>query len=370
MADMTGFFERKFMYNNLRILILSVFLVLEQIFYGLFVRQPGSLEQKIHFISAFIMLIYAIASIYIQIHKPTPKGWIYKLYEISFGFYGFMIAIIRSLLIQNTIFSLPTIYIAVIYGFAAIFYFHPRESFIIYSITSIILIVTLPTFQPIVLQSSYIQDVVANNIIAWFTSVLNYNKHYKEFINKRVITKNNEALKEKNFQIRMMNEKLKEISIRDGLTNIYNRRKIDDILIYEYNRAKQYSQDLSVIFVDVDFFKMVNDTYGHNVGDKVLLEIATILKDNIREIDLIGRWGGEEFLIVCPYTDIYAAKTISERLKTAVAKNHFSIVKQRTCSFGVAAYKKGDEVHDLIHRADVGLYQAKENGRNRVEAVS
>ncbi|QZY54209.1 GGDEF domain-containing protein [Crassaminicella profunda] len=315
------------------------------------------------------MFIYVITSIYIQTKKPISISLIYKVYEISFGFYGFLIAIMRALLAQNHIFPLPTIYIAVLYGFAVIFYFHPFKSFFIYGISSSILIIALPIFQPTLMKSSYIQDTLSNNMIAWIASVINYRKYVKEFMAQKIINKNNQELKEKTFQIQKMNEQLKELSTRDGLTNIYNRRKLDEVLAYEYNRANRHCKAFSVILLDLDLFKSVNDTYGHNIGDKVLIDTAEILKNNIRRSDMVGRWGGEEFLIVCPNTNIHQALCISEKLRKEIETHKFPVANKRTSSFGVASYQKGDTIDDLISRADKGLYQAKENGRNRVEIV-
>lgn len=363
------FFQKKFIHNNLSILCLSVYLTIEQIYYGLYVREPGSVIQKVHFFTAIVMLIYIIVSTYIQVKKPICISCIYKIYEISFGFYGFSIAVMRSLLTQNNVFPLPTIYIAVIYGFAVIFYFHPFKTFFIYGITSTILIVVLPAFQPNNIQNSYMQDILSNNIIAWIASVINYQKYVNEFINQQTIKKNNQELKEKNLQIQKTNEQLKNISIKDGLTNIYNRRKLDEILEYEYNRAKKYCREFSIILLDLDLFKFVNDTYGHNVGDKVLIETAEILKSKVRDSDFVGRWGGEEFLIICPETNINQALYISEKLRKAIEMHKFPIVNKRTSSFGVATYKNEDTIEYLINRADKGLYQAKKNGRNRIEVV-
>ncbi|WP_066496206.1 GGDEF domain-containing protein [Abyssisolibacter fermentans] len=360
------FMQKKFMHNNLYILFFSVYLTIEQMYYGLYVREIGSLIQKIHFFSAIIMLIFAIISIYIQIKKPINISWIHKTYEIGFGLYGFFIAIIRSLLIKDSIFTLPTVYIAVLYGFAVIFYFHPFKSFFIYGITSIFLIRVLPIYQPTIIQNSYIQDILSNNMIAWIASVINYHKYVRTFLHQKIISKNNEELKQKALQIEKINKTLKYISIRDELTNIYNRRKLDEILEYEYNRAKKYSDVFSVILLDIDLFKYVNDTYGHNVGDKVLIEIAEILKSNTRKNDMVGRWGGEEFLVVCSQTNMNEVLCVSEKLRKAIEAHDFSIVNKTTCSFGVATYKNSETIENLINRADKGLYQAKERGRNRV----
>lgn len=360
------FFKEKLMHNNLSILFLAIFLTIEQIYYGLYLQKYGSFIQKIHFFTAIVMLIFTVISAYIQYKKPSSVFYMYKIYEISFGVFGFFIAIARVLLIHNDVFLIPTIYIAVLYGFAVIFYFNPLESLFVYSTTSLFFIIAMPIFQPTI-QNNYIQDILSNNIISWIASVINYQKYVKEFKSQEIIKKSNDKLKEKNLEIKKMNKKLKELSIKDGLTNIYNRRKLDEILEYEYKRTKRYSREFSIILLDLDLFKSVNDKYGHIVGDKVLIETAEILRKNIRNIDIVGRWGGEEFLVICPETEMHQALRVSNKLKNAIEKHEFSIVNKRTCSFGVATYKCGDTIEELVIRADKGLYQAKEKGRNRVE---
>lgn len=365
--DKQEFLQQKFVHNNLRILFLATFLTIEQTYYGFFVRANGSLIQKIHLFTALIMLIYAIVSIYIQKRKFVCSSFIFQIYEVSFGLYGFFIAGMRALLIQNEMFRLPTIFIAVLYGFAVIFYVNPIESFGVYALTSVSLILFLPIFQPTVTVSSYLEDTVANAMIAWIASLINYYKYVKEFVNQKIIEKNNQELKTKTKQIQEMNKKLTEISIKDGLTNIYNRRKLDEVLKYEYNRAINDNQHFSVILLDLDRFKSVNDTYGHNVGDKVLMEIADLLKRNVRKHDTVGRWGGEEFLIICPRTNINQVLDLSEKLRKQIEEHKFPEIDSRTSSFGVSVHNRGDAIEDIIKRADKGLYKAKENGRNRVE---
>ncbi len=363
------FFRKKFMHNNLSILLFSIFLTVEQMYYGLYIREMGSLTQKIHFFSAMIMVVFVIISTYFQIKKPNNISLMHKTFEISFGLFGFMIAIARSLLVQNSIFPLPTVYIGVIYGFAVIFCFNPVKSFYIYSITSMILIIELPVFQPVIRESTYIQDILSNNMIAYILSTINYQKHVKEFINQKIISKSNQELEDKTLEIQKMNEKLKYISMRDELTNIYNRRKLNEVLRHEYNKAKRYSEKFSIIILDVDYFKSVNDTYGHNVGDEVLIELVEKLNNNIRSSDILGRWGGEEFLIICPHTDKNQAVSLARKLRKIIQNHEFPVTNDLTCSFGVTAYKSGDTIDDLINRADKALYTAKENGRNREEVV-
>lgn len=364
--DKQEFYLDKFFHNNVSILVLSIFLSIEQVYYSLYIRELGSLTQKIHLYSALVMLIYAIVGTKIQIKKIKKVNLFYKIYEISFGLFGFFVSILRIFLMRNNIFSIPVIYIAVLYGYAVIFYFRPIKSFFVYLITGTITIIFLPMFQPNIIDSNYLQDIISNNIIAWIASYINYKRYEKEYITKEIIRQKNEDLKEKSNQIEKINEKLRQISTIDALTNIYNRRKLDENLEYEYNRAKRYNVKFSVILLDIDSFKLINDTYGHNIGDKILIEISEILKNNIRKSDTVGRWGGEEFLIICPETDKQVAVKIAEKLRKKIGNNKFSVDNIITSSIGVATYTNEDEIYELINKVDIALYEAKRKGKNRV----
>ena len=118
--------------------------------------------------------------------------------------------------------------------------------------------------------------------------------------------------------------------------------------------------------LDIDHFKSVNDTYGHDVGDAVLVKFSEIISQTIRENDVVGRWGGEEFLLICPETYIKQSSELAELLRTRIENSDFPIVGRKTASFGVAAYKEEESITELLKQADNALYQAKENGRNQV----
>lgn len=368
--NQSDFIAHKFTKNNIRILILSVFLSFEQLYYALIVREHGSILQKIHYFSAAVMIIYAFISLYYHYNKPAIINKIHQIYIYGFPFLGVLIAVIRCITIENHVFRLPTIFIAVIYGLAVIFYLNPFESFLLYFLANIALIHLLPIYHPTVVESSFVEDCIANTMIAWIISMINYRNFVKEFINQKLIENNNEELNKKNVQIQEMNLKLKDISIKDGLTNIYNRRKLDQVLHNEYIKAQNSDYKFSIILLDIDMFKSINDTYGHKTGDTVLIEIANILKKDIGNNDIVGRWGGEEFLIICSNTDIKYALKLSEKLRKAIGENKFKTIKQSTGSFGVTSYCKGDSIDDIINRADAGLYKAKKYGRNKVEAIS
>jgi diguanylate cyclase len=160
---------------------------------------------------------------------------------------------------------------------------------------------------------------------------------------------------------------LQRISITDTLTGLFNRSKLDEILSLEIARSIRHQSPFSVILADLDFFKAVNDNFGHMAGDQVLMAFAGIMQQHCRELDVAGRWGGEEFLIVCPHTDLAGAKLLAGRIKTAVANYDFAHGKQLTVSLGVASFIRDDNANTMLKRADDALYRAKAKGRNRVE---
>jgi diguanylate cyclase (GGDEF)-like protein len=161
----------------------------------------------------------------------------------------------------------------------------------------------------------------------------------------------------------------RRIALFDQLTGLYNRRSFDSFFEKELARSNRYDSHLSVILVDIDHFKNVNDTYGHPVGDEVLKELAQILQNSIRSSDFACRWGGEEFVILMPETNLEAAKEKAESVRQVVADFLFSKVGHLTVSFGVSYPDKGEFAKDFFERVDRALYKAKDEGRNRVVAL-
>ena len=179
------------------------------------------------------------------------------------------------------------------------------------------------------------------------------------------------TLSANNRELEKLNRFFRELAIRDGLTGLYNHRHLHDVLRLEVERARRYRRELSLIFADVDYFKRYNDTHGHQHGDQVLRSIAELLKDNVRETDVVARWGGEEFVIVAPETHAAEGMEIADKLRDTVARFPFYGREsmpggQLTISIGVADLAS-DLTHDtLVHRADQAVYRAKEHGRNQV----
>ncbi len=157
----------------------------------------------------------------------------------------------------------------------------------------------------------------------------------------------------------------------DILTGLYNRRAIEIFLKEELERAKRYERPLGVLLLDLDYFKNVNDNFGHDFGDKVLKMVADVLKANIREIDYAGRYGGEEFLVIMPETDQKESMVVAERLRLAVQEIQFDDYNvSLTISGGlVIALKDGNTIDDLLKKADISLYNAKDSGRNIIKRL-
>ena len=167
-------------------------------------------------------------------------------------------------------------------------------------------------------------------------------------------------------ELEATNEKLLNLSITDKLTGIFNRVELDNVLAKEIDRSKRYNISVSVIIIDIDNFKSINDNHGHIVGDSVLVDIAKILKNSVRNCDTVGRWGGEEFMIILPHTNANSACVFAERIRERMQNHDFEIVGHQTASFGIASCKSSDDILSFIDKADAALYLAKKTGKNKV----
>ncbi len=152
----------------------------------------------------------------------------------------------------------------------------------------------------------------------------------------------------------------------DSLTNAISKDAFNEIIGLKIIESKHLDHPLSMILFDIDFFKKINDTYGHLTGDVILKELAQTVKGNLREAEYFVRWGGEEFIVLLPGTSIQGAKMVAEKLRRTIEHTPFEKVGKVTCSFGVTALKIDDTIKSFLSRADEALYEAKEAGRNRV----
>jgi diguanylate cyclase (GGDEF)-like protein len=213
---------------------------------------------------------------------------------------------------------------------------------------------------------SFLFFCVAYFMIAY---LLYYYRYYEmknfQYINEQL----ENTIKIRTKELYISNQRLKELAVTDSLTQLYNRFKLDGSLKNEIDRTNRFSHLFGIIILDIDHFKMTNDTYGHNVGDTVLQEFASILKNNTRKTDIVGRWGGEEFLIICPEIDEKGLVKLAENLRTQIEEHDFLEVGSKTASFGLTMYREKDTSQTIVARADEALYRAKANGRNRIETT-
>jgi diguanylate cyclase (GGDEF)-like protein len=168
-------------------------------------------------------------------------------------------------------------------------------------------------------------------------------------------------------KILKLEDDLKILVSTDSLTKVYNRAKYDEIMGRERERTKRYNRFLSLVMFDIDVFKKINDTYGHLNGDIVLKNIVALVKEEVRKIDYLIRWGGDEFILILPETNLEGAKGLAERIRNSIADQKFENMEGVTVSLGITQFSKDDTDDTLMKRADEALYKAKMNGGNRVE---
>lgn len=182
------------------------------------------------------------------------------------------------------------------------------------------------------------------------------------------------SLKLSNNELARVNSVLRDLAVRDGLTELYNHRYVNEILDKHIEKTVLEGADLSLIFIDVDNFKIFNDQHGHHTGDILLRELSALMRENVRNKDIVARWGGEEFAIVCPTTDQETATRLADSLCTSIAQHVFvrNLVPSGptvTISAGVASFSKYNSKAAMLEAADTALYVAKDNGRNQVRTA-
>lgn len=213
----------------------------------------------------------------------------------------------------------------------------------------------------IIAISSTLAFVIGRKFLRMNRSLMLANETLEKKVNARTqsLYETKEALLEKN-------RILEELSITDPLTQLYNRLKMENLLEAYQQDFEQNGTAFSLLLIDLDFFKSINDTFGHNQGDQVLIELSVCLKLFFTEKAHLGRWGGEEFIVLLEDSDVRIAEQTSEAFRKLVEDHEFSINKPLTVSIGVATIEPDEPIAEFIHRADMALYSAKHQGRNRV----
>ncbi len=207
-----------------------------------------------------------------------------------------------------------------------------------------------------------------NKVLKQNNKILHKAIKREEQLNRRILDRTME-LKSAKEKVECLNEELEYSATHDALTTIYNRYAVLSFLENDLMRLKRIKSDFSLMIFDIDFFKKINDTYGHLAGDFVLKELTLLVKKHIREVDILGRYGGEEFLLILPYTNIEDASKFADRIRCIVEEFVFKSKKcdlTITISIGITSYQDGDTVDKIIERADAQLYISKNNGRNQI----
>ena len=168
-------------------------------------------------------------------------------------------------------------------------------------------------------------------------------------------------------QAQHSNEKLYRLAIRDGMTDIFNHTFMEQYIADAINRSKRSKNPLALLMIDVDFFKQINDNFGHNAGDEVLISLVQVLNNNKRTTDYLGRWGGDELVLLLSDTNLSGATNLAEKLRHQVEDHIFPHSRHLTISLGASEYHDGDNLDSFIERADAAMYRAKRGGRNRAE---
>ncbi len=218
------------------------------------------------------------------------------------------------------------------------------------------------------LRAKLADDIIENIIDVGYTisnlpSVSNENTETN-------IKQKMKVLEQENSHLKLEKEVLLKKSTTDPLTGLYNRVKIQEIFLHEQEHFILHGDPLSIILMDLDNFKSVNDSHGHNVGDKYLQELARTLTEHFRMVDIIGRWGGEEFIILLPKTSLDKAEEIALRLRDTINAIDCPKIGQQTASYGLSTLKEDDILGNIVHRADEALFLAKARGKNRLEIVT
>lgn len=231
---------------------------------------------------------------------------------------------------------------------------------------------TVVTGLPAEREGEYLALFSIQDVTDLTDAINNYGvAHRKLIVEMEERRKVEEELQRSSEELKRLNHALNESSIRDGLTDVYNHRYFWQILRRDFLMAERHEHELSCLIIDLDYFKRVNDTYGHLFGDRILKGVAKRIRERIRETDLVCRYGGEEFTVLLPNTDLSGASIIAENIRSGLEKSRFrkgAETVRVTVSIGVASLlrHRPDSPQQLLDYADSALYRAKDTGRNRV----
>ena len=285
----------------------------------------------------------------------------FKFQQLSHHFVDTILGIYTVILITYSIIvalntqahaDLLHMHIMIMTGIIAILYLKIWESFILIMGSCLIMIILFPYFQnnPEIVLINQI-NLFIYDIVLWFFALGLFKTRLKTMLLEHDLI--------------LKNQELEHLVKTDSMTKLYNHQAILDFLIEEMQRSERNEQALSIILLDIDDFKRINDQFGHQVGDEVLISLSKIIKHSLRSIDRVGRYGGEEFLILLPNTNLNAGRHYALRLQSLIRNYKLPNEENLTLSGGLAEYT-GESIDELIKQADKLLYQAKKSGKNQI----
>lgn len=351
-------FEHLIIAQNLqRLKILSIVMVILEILFHIFYFRNIFDDIKATQLVITSVLSLAIITLFIISKLEKKEKWRVKSTFIDVIIISLLIGSVFITYIRySDVYIDNSLFLLVLFGTNITIITKPYKAISIYIGVYLLFILLIGLDNTKHFNYSVLYNTLTFIVVAIISSTISYNNQLKIFIKKTDGKKSN--------------EKLRYISITDQLTGLYNRRKIDEMLKYEVYLSKKDKIPLSIIILDIDHFKRVNDNYGHLQGDKILKEIGNVIRKNLRKSDTVGRWGGEEFIIICINTVLNDANIVAEKLRKKISEHDFGIELEITASMGVSQLSDDGNIYEVISCADRALYNAKTNGRNRVEILS
>jgi len=345
--------------NFLRMLVIAALLVVAEPFIAIFTETPGKISFYLALWIALFNLIFLPVLYFFQKNvKQVPIFWL-MLVQTTFLTGILTGGISLSLSDQPTPAAISTYFLAV-FTISAFITMPPLISAVLLLASNLVFMLLLPQFQT---SSEMITILNINTLsmtaVAWSLNQMASHAKVNSFINEKIIIENSIELEKKNTE-------LNDLTMRDSMTNLLNHKNSLRRLKEEVDRSKRIDYPLSVAMLDLDNFKLVNDTYGHQTGDEVLIRVAQILSESCRTTDAVGRYGGEEFIIIMPDTNDRDAALLLGRIKTCIEETSFKDGIHITLSCGISELN-GESVHGILKSSDIMLYEAKKKGKNRVE---
>ncbi len=345
--------------NLSRMAVIASLLIVAEPMIAIFTKTPKTIAFYVAIWIALFNLVILPILAYLRRNIENISTALIMLVQTIFLIGMLKGGIALSLSEQSSLAGHSTYYLAA-FTTAAFITMPPLVSAVLLLLANFVFILMLPQFQPEPAVITMLNiNTMAATAVAWILNQMVSRAKVSSFLNEKTIV-------EKNLELEKKNEELKELTMRDSLTDLLNHKNSLKRLKEEIDRAKRINYPLSVAMIDLDNFKQVNDTYGHQTGDEVLRQVAGVLSENCRATDVVGRYGGEEFIVIMPDTNDRDASILIERIQTRVREMEFKDGVRITLSCGVSEMN-GESVHSILKSSDIMLYEAKRKGKDRVE---